>query len=251
MSPNVSRWRKSLLVSWRQKAIAPLEAMSERDRMALLLAGLALVAAIDWFAVWPMNLQRASIVQAALAQAQATADAAAQAQLELSKAMEALDERARSLDADLAKLGMAQTSGQQLGSLLNRALQQQAVQVLGLRETAAESIEATSPAATGTGSAAGALANASSAIATAAVGAAPAPTGEAGAAAPAVALFRHRFELRLQGEVPALLVALSTLEHDVKPLRISRVRLEGAEGRQARLTLALVVLSTERVWLSL
>ena len=161
--------------------------------------------------------------------------------------MAALDERSRSLDADLAKLGMAQTSGQQLGTLLTRALQQQAVQVLGLRETAAESIEAAGPAAVSANSPADGATNASDA----AVGAAAMTTGEAGATAPAVALFRHRFELRLQGEVPALLVALSSLERDVKPLRISRVRLEGAEGRQARLTLALVVLSTERVWLSL
>ncbi len=247
MSLNIAGLQRALLASWQQKAIAPLQAMSERDRMALLLAGLALVGAVDWFAVWPMNHQRDSIVQAARAQAQATADAAAQAQDELAKAMAALDERSRSLDADLAKLGMAQTSGQQLGTLLTRALQQQAVQVLGLRETAAESIEAAGPAAVAANSPADEATNASGA----ADGAAPTTTGEAGATAPAVALFRHRFELRLQGEVPALLVALSSLERDVKPLRISRVRLEGAEGKQARLTLALVVLSTERVWLLL
>ena len=251
MSLNIAGLQKSLLASRQQRAIAPLQAMSERDRVALLLAGLALVGAVDWFAVWPMNHQRDSIVQAARAQAQATADAATQAQEELAKAMAALDERARSLDADLAKLGMAQTSGQQLSTLLTRALQQQAVQVLGLRETAAESIEAASPAAVAAHSPADGAANASGAAAAAVVGATASSLGEVGATPPAVALYRHRFELRLQGEVPALLVALSALERDVKPLRISRVRLEGAEGQQARLTLALVVLSTERVWLSL
>lgn len=247
MSLNIAALQKSLRSSWQQKALAPLQAMSERDRMALLLAGLALVGAVDWFAVWPMNHQRDSIVQAARAQAQATADAAAQAQDELAKAMAALDARSHSLAADLARLGMAQTSGQQLGTLLTRALQQQAVQVLGLRETAAESVEAASPAAAEGQPPADGTANAPGVVGSATPGAA----GDAGATAPVVALFRHRFELRLQGEVPALLVALSALERDVKPLRIARVRLEGAEGKQARLTLALVVLSTERVWLSL
>ena len=248
MSQNFAGWKKSLQANWQQRAIAPLQAMSERDRVALLLAGLTLVGAVDWFVVWPMNIQRGSIVQAAIAQAQATADAAAQAQAEVAKAMAALDERSRNLDADLAKLGMAQSSGQQLGALLTRALQQQAVQVLGLRETAAESIEAASPAAAGTGAAIDGAAHSPAAAATSTPSAA---TGETAAAAPVAALFRHRFELRLQGEVPALLTALSSLERQVKPLRIARVRLEGAEGKQARLTLGLVVLSTERVWLSL
>ena len=248
MSRNLLGWQKSLQASWQLRAIAPLQAMSERDRVALLLAGLALVGAVDWFVVWPMNFQRSSIVQAAIAQAQATSDAAAQAQAEVAKAMAALDERSRNLDADLAKLGMAQSSGQQLGALLSRALQQQAVQVLGLRETAAESIEAASPAVGGPSAASDGAANNPTAAATSTPSAA---TGDTPAVAPAAALFRHRFELRLQGEVPALLTALSSLEHEVKPLRISRVRLEGAEGKQARLTLGLVVLSTERVWLSL
>lgn len=249
MSVTLSNWHKHIRAAWHQRAIAPLEAMAERDRFALLAAGLAFVAALDWFVVWPMSQQRSNIVQAAQEQTQASTDAAAQAEQELADAKAALDERARKLEADLEQLGMAQTSGQQLGALLVRVLQQQAVQVLGLRETAAEAIEAPGPAAAD----ADASANPAAAVAAAAASAAAAvaPADAPGAAAPAIALFRHRFELRLQGEVPALMVALSSLEREVKPLRISRVRLEGAEGRQARLTLALVVLSTERVWLSL
>lgn len=237
MSPSIALWRNKLLANWQAKAIAPLEAMSERDRLALLLAGLALVGAADWFVVWPMNQQRDSIVRAALAEAQATSDAAAKAEMDRSQAMAQSKERSRQLDADLAKLGMAQTSGQQLSALLARALQQRDVQVIGLRETAAETVETTSPLTSGAPSTASADASE--------VAAAP------DSLAATKSLFRHRFELRLLGETPSLMAALAALETEVKPLRISHVRMEGAEGKQAQLTLMLVVLSTERVWLSL
>jgi hypothetical protein len=212
------------------KLMAQLEAMGERDRSALLLAGLALAGAAEWFLVWPMHHQRGNIVEAARAEAQGVSDTARQAEQARTQARSALDSRTQALDQELARLGVAQSSGQQISALLARALRPQAVQVVALRELGVEEIE-TPPAATAT---AGVVADA----ATAAPVAAP-------------LLYRHRFELRLAGDVPALLAALAALEQEVRPLRPERVRMVSADGHTVQLTLALVALGTDRVWLSL
>lgn len=212
-----------------RKALATLETMRERDLGALLVVTVALAGAAEWFVVWPMHARRGDVVEAARAQAQDVADAALQAKQAREQARAALAARTRALDQDLASLGRDQPSGQQINALLARALQPQAVRVVALRELGVEEMEM--PAA------------------------ASADAGVAGEAAPAAAvappLYRHRFELRLAGEVPALLAALAALEQGVRPLRAERLRMAPADDHAVHLTLTLVVLGTERVWLSL
>ena len=229
---------------WLDPLLSRIGTMPERDRIALLAAGLALAGAAEWFLVWPMHRQRDSIVEAVRAQTQADLDTAQLAQHEREQRQTALEARTRLLDADLARLGVAASSGQRLSVLLARTLLPQPVRVLALREVGVDEIDA--PA-----SRADEPRLADAGIATAV--AADAGQSPAAAAAPAspVRLYRHRFELRLAGPLPALLAALAAVEKDVRPLRTERVRLAPGEHGDVELTLGLVVLGTERVWLSL
>ncbi|MDP1901095.1 MAG: hypothetical protein Q8K96_11655 [Rubrivivax sp.] len=204
--------------------------LSERDRLALLLAGLSLAGAAEWFFVWPMHSQRGHIVDAVRAEAQGVSDAARQAEQALRQAHAEQQARAAALDADLAQLGMAQVSGHKLGELVARTLKPQAVRVVTLRELAVEEFQVS------------AAAPAGAALAL--------PEGAPAAPAPRP-LYRHRFELRLAGEVPALLAAVAALEREVRPLRTERLRMASSDGRAVELTLAFVVVGTERVWLTL
>lgn len=224
--------------------LSRLGAMPERDRIALLAAGLALAGAAEWFMVWPMHRQRDLIVETARAQTQAALDTATEAQQSREQQKTLLAERTRLLDADLARLGVAASSGQRLSVLLARTLLPQPVQVLALREVGVDEIDApaTQPGEPGAAAAGTPQAAAADAGQSPAAGAAPAS---------AVRLYRHRFELRLSGPLPALLAALAAVEKDVRPLRTERVRLAPGERGDVELTLGLLVVGTERVWLSL
>jgi hypothetical protein len=219
-----------------QPLLAGIETMSARDRVVLLAAGLLLVAAADWFFVWPMHQQRGSIVAAATEEAQAASDASAQATSEREQVDADLQARARALEADLARLGMNRAGSQPLGELVAQALKPQAVRVAGLRELDVEEMQV-QPAVT-----AGTSANGADA-------AAETPVSPGATAQPP--LYRHRFELRLVGEVPALLAAATALEQQARPLRIERMRMASSDGMAVELTLTLAVLGTERVWLAL
>ena len=239
--------REQLLLQIKKRLdplLSRLGAMPERDRIALLAAGLALAGAAEWFMVWPMHRQRDLIVETARAQTQAALDAAKEAQHSREQQKTLLAERTRLLDADLARLGVAASSGQRLSVLLARTLLPQPVQVLALREVGVDEIDApaTQPGEPGAAAAGTAPAAAADAGQSPADGAAPAS---------AVRLYRHRFELRLSGPLPALLAALAAVERDVLPLRTERVRLAPGERGDVELTLGLWVVGTERVWLSL
>jgi hypothetical protein len=220
-------------IDLRQALARPLQALaalSERDRVALLLAGLSLAGAAEWFLVWPLHAQRTRVVEAVHAEIQGVDDAARQAEQARGQAQAEQEARARTLARDLDLLGMGEAGGHKLGELLARALAPQAVQVLALRELGVEEFQVDPAANTG----------------------APAVAeGELPAAPAARALYRHRFELRLAGEVPALLAAAAALEREVRPLRAERVRMASTDGHAVELTLTLVVVASERVWLAL
>ena len=210
-------------------------AMPERDRFALLGAGLALLAAAEWFVVWPLHQQHDTIVNAARVEAQAARDSDEQAQQAQQQVQTALQERTRLLDAELVQLGAARRTGQRLSTLLARTLQPLPVHVTLLREVGVEEIE--SPA--------------TAALAGSEGGTASGTSGASGTAHSAVLLYRHRFELRLDGPLQALLDSLKALEADVRPLRIERVKLTAIERGEVQLSVVLVGVGTERTWLSL
>jgi hypothetical protein len=224
-----------------QAAVARVDAMPQRERLALFCAVLALLCAAEALWVMPMRSQRQNIGHAAAQQAQSEADAAAEAEQTRAQQQTDLEERLAKLDAELMRLGAGESAGKPLGFLLTQGLVRQGVQVVGLRELAVEDID--------TLASAGAEAAA----------AAPAPAAS-DAAAPM--LYRHRFELTLDGTPDALIAAVRNLDRDARPLRIERVRMaahtttrsaeqtaDPAPGVRATVTLA--VISNERTWLSI
>ena len=190
-----------------------LEAIPERDRYAMLAAGLALVGALELMGVQPMRDKREAIQQAATAEAQSVSDAAAATAAD--QATQAADVTARlaKVEAELAALGVGAVSGVGVGEkgargdslsfLLSRTLQRQAVNVVSLRALGVQELNLAVPTDV----------------------AATAGTVVADAAAAPKAMYRHRYELTLGGEVAQLTASVAALEHGILPLRIERVRL--------------------------
>ncbi len=210
-----------------------LAALPHRERVAVLAAGLAVVAAVEWFAVVPLMQRHDSIVDAARAQAQAASEADESAQAAQAQAATELAERSQRVETELQQLGAATKSGksgQRLADLLARTLQPHTVRMVALRELGVDEIETA-----------------------AAPQADPAdPATATAAAVPArVLLYRHRFELSVAGPVPAVLAKLSSLEQGLRPLRIEQLKLGPADNGEVLLTLVLVGVGTERAWLSL
>lgn len=221
------------------RLLGRLAGMPERDRFALLAAGLALAVAAEWFVVWPLHRQHDLIVDAARAEAQAARDSEEEGRQARHQVLTALQLRTRTLDAELAQLGAVRRSGQRLSTLLARTLQPLPVHVVLLREVGVEEVE--SPAAAAAPTTPG----------TPTAPAATPPSGSQAAPAGPVLLYRHRFELRLDGPLPALLATLKALEQDVRPLRIERIKLASVEQGAVQLSVVLVGVGTERTWLSL
>ena len=226
--------------------LARLDAIPERDRYAMLAAGLALVGALELMAVQPMRDKREAIQLAATTEAQGVFDAAAAT--EAGQATQAADVTARlaKVDAELAALGVGAGAGAGAGSgagvggrgargeslsfLLSRTLQRQAVHVVSLRALGVQELNLAVPADAAT----------------------TAGTVIADAAAPSKAMYRHRYELTLGGEIAQLTASVAALEHGLLPLRIERVRLASTGSDNAvQATVTLVTIGLERTWLSL
>ena len=224
--------------------LAWLDAVPERDRYAMLAAGLALVGALEVVGVQPMRNKREAIQQAAISEAQNASDAAAAA--ETDQATQAADVTARlaKVEAELASMGVsagagagagvgpggAGSRGESLSFLLSRTLQRQAVNVVSLRALGVQELNLAVPADAAT----------------------TAGTVIADAAAPSKAMYRHRYELTLGGEIAQLTASVAALEHGLLPLRIERVRLASTGSDNAvQATVTLVTIGLERTWLSL
>ena len=227
-----------------RKAVKPwlarLDAIPDRDRYALLAAGLALVGAVEWMAVLPMRDKRDAIELAATTEAQGLADARATAESE--HATQAADVTARlgKVDAELAALGVGGSRGESLSFLLSRTLQRQAVRVVSLRGLGAQELSLAVP-----GEAVG---NAVTGVVTGAVADAVPATIEP----QPKALYRHRYELTLGGDIDQLTAAVAALEHGVRPLRVERIRLASNGLDDAvQVSVTLVTIGMERSWLSL
>ena len=221
-----------------------LEAIPERDRYAMLAAGLALVGALELMGVQPMRDKREAIQRAATAEAQSVSDAAAATAAD--QATHAADVTARlaKVEAELAALGVGASSGvgasvgagekgargDSLSFLLSRTLQRQSVNVVSLRALGVQELNLAVPTDV----------------------AATAGTVVADAAAAPKAMYRHRYELTLGGEIAQLTASVAALEHGILPLRIERVRLaSNGIDNAVQATVTLVTIGLERTWLSL
>ncbi len=221
-----------------------LEAMRPRDRLALSAAALALIVGMEFLVVLPMRDKRIAIESAQLASRHDQDSARTSREAEQQAHADALRSRQAQVTQALAGFGAAGKRDESLRFLLSRTLQGLPVSVLSLRALGVEEMEvAPAPAATD-----------ANAVATAA---APASAGaQADSAAPDTAatpsvLYRHRYELRVGGGLPALLSALEALERNTRPLRIERVRLQADTHGALEASVVLMTLGPERTWLSL
>jgi type II secretory pathway component PulM len=241
--PSWQRARLAAQSQWRQRWLplaARIDALPSRERVLLLVAGLAIAAAIEWLLVRP-SLTKAERVSQASAQAQQELDdARTQRQSELQAQAIAWQNELTGLQARLQSLGAGAPGDERLGSLLQRALSGEAVLIHSLRELGYEAIDEL-------GSEVQALTGQRSGPQNA-----PADPAVADATEPPASkqtLYRHRFELQLLGEPQALVAAVERLDQGLRPLRIERVRLKGRPGGDVEATLTLMVIGKEKQWL--
>ncbi|KNZ33511.1 MAG: hypothetical protein AD742_06380 [Methylibium sp. NZG] len=228
-------------------AIAALEAMRQRDRLALCAALLSLIIGLDFLLVLPMRDKRFAIENAQ--QASVNDEAAARSSQQAEQDAHAAELKARQVKVTqgLAAFGAAGKQADSLRFLLSRTLQGLPVTVQALRAMSVEETEVTAAAAAGIP----ADASASAPMAEPAALALEGTASDAPAAAAQTLLYRHRYELRLSGALPALLSALEALEGNARPLRIERVRLQADADGALEASVVLMTLGSERTWLSL
>lgn len=224
-----------------ERLFARLNALSRRDRMAMLAGGLALLGAVELQVVLPLHDRRA----AAETQQQGPDQMQLQAQ---QAAVEATQAKLTALQQEWAKrqkspVRRAQASAPQvLFAELRQNLALAGVQVVGLRALADEAPVAPPPAA-----------DATAAPADAASAADPAASDAAQPARPAPTIYRHRAELRVSGALAAVMSVVSQLERDDQALRLERVLLSAtpqADGR-VEATFSLVAISEDQSWLEM
>ncbi len=238
--------------------LARLDAVPDRDRYAMLAAGLVLLLGVEMIVVLPMHGKREAMLAASTNEAQGVSDAAAAAESDQAQQEAVVTSGLAKVERELANLGVGAAGatgsagsgrGESLSFLLTRTLQRQTVRVVSLRGLGAEELSVAVPADEAALTAAAAQ---TSAVATVTNGL----TG-----APPKAMFRHRYELTLGGDINQLTAAIDALEHGIRPLRIERVRLASSKAANAadaanadpavQATVTLVTIGLERAWLSL
>lgn len=229
-----------------QPAMAKLEAIPARDRMALVLCALAMVVGAELMVLGPMASKRTAIASAGDQESKAAAQAAAlEAQSQLDQ-LQALKVRAAQVEAENKDQGIAKTQGESIAALLARTLHSPGVKTVSLRSLGSEALANETP---GSGTDAAGADPAPGAAAAAAAGAAH--PAAASTATPARTLYKHRYELILSGDAPALSASAGALETGLAPLRIERVRMLPAKSDALQLVVTFGLIGTERSWLSL
>ncbi|RZI86794.1 MAG: hypothetical protein EOP38_00410 [Rubrivivax sp.] len=216
---------KALFSQWLQA----LDRLSERDRMALLAALIAAAIGWDMLVVMPMKTQRLGLIEGMTASAQGAQQAVADVEKQRQAEMAALTQRQVQVQKDLAAFGLNNALKDSLSFMLARTLRNQAVTIQSLKALAVDELNieaATNPA-------------------------------EAVDSATAVAanrhppLYRHRYELVLQGELKNMGPTLNALERDSRPLRLESVHLRTLPTGAIELTAMLVTIGLEKTWLAL
>lgn len=224
-----------------ERLFARINALSKRDRIAMLAGGLALLGAVELQLILPLHDRRA----AAETQQQGPDQLQLQAQ---QAAAEATQVKLTALQQEWAKrqkspVRHAQASAPQtLFTELRQNLALAGVQVVALRALADEAPVAPPPAA-----------DAAAVPADAASAADPAASDAAQPAKPAPTIYRHRAELRVSGALAAVMSVVSQLERDDQALRLERVLLSAtpkADG-QVEATFSLVAISEDQSWLEM
>lgn len=231
-------------VPWK-RWVARVNALPQRDRMALLAGGLALVVGFVFQVTMPVHDRRValSLSQPGIdpLQQQTDAQALQQKQAELMR-----------LQQQLAKRTPAQAVSTQGGAprevfaALRKAMALQEVEVVSLKALPDEA-PIKPPGVVSAASAAEAVdvpAEAASDAGTAAPPPAPAPEPK---------VFRHRAELRVAGSLAQVNGVLKRFEVGGQLMQLEKVRLVPSETdvRQVEATLSLIMISQEATWLAM
>ena len=229
--------RALLRAGWARLA-AHLDGKPPRERLALAALAVASLGALEVGLIQPVREQRQIVARAVAEQQRAVADAE-QARLELQAAEQAaLQTRLERVERELSRRGAGPAQAESLAGWLARVLAGQAVRVVSLRDLALQELDTTPASASDPG-------------APGAGGEPPQDGAPDGAARQHPALYRHRFELTLAGEVGGLASAVQHLGQRMLPLRIERVHLASPDGRSVQATLTFVVIAPERTWITL
>ena len=223
MSTAALALRERARVAWRAHA-AKFNALPARERAAVLLAGLALAAGLEFLFVQPM-IARAEFVAASVQeQAQAAEAERMRAASERASLHDGLQQQLREQQQALQALGQGEAGSERLGPWLQRNLAGHGVRVVALRELASEALPTITASDGGDAAAADATP--------------PAGPG----------LARHRVELTLEGSAAALIESVRALDARARPARIERVQLTGNDDTAVRALIVLVLTSQEPSW---
>ena len=223
-----------------------LNALSRRDRLALLAGGLALLGAVEFQLVLPLHDRRvASETQQGPDQMQAKAQQAAieATQARLDKLREEWAQRQKSPVQHARAV-----APQAMFAELRQNLALTGVQVQALRASPDEIPESPKQDA-----AAAAPAEPAAPASDAAAPVDAAASDAAQPAKPTPTLYRHRAELRVSGALADVLRVVSQLERDDQSMRLERVLLSGTEKADGQVvaTFTLVAISEEQAWLEM
>lgn len=226
-----------------ERLLARVNALSKRDRLAMLAGGLALLGAVEFQIVLPLHDQRVA------AEAQQQGPDALQVQAQQTAA-QAMQTKLESLKQEWAKrqqspMHHARASAPQaMFAELRQNLALAGVQVVSLHALADEVPQTTKPDAT---------APAEAAASDAAAPADAASDAAAQPAKPAPTIYRHRAELRVSGSVANVMQVVSQLERDDQSMRLERVLLSATEQSDGQVvaTFTLVAISEEQSWLEM
>jgi hypothetical protein len=205
-------------------AIARIDALPQRERLALL--GGLVAAAIGVQAMWalPLHDKRVAIARSAADTDRSQREAETVATEEKTEALELLRTHAADLERKLAALGLKASQREPVAGFVTRTLRGNGVRLTALTALPVEELAL--------------------------------PGTEADASAPAATaaatLYRHRAEVRVEGPVQGVVQAIDQLERQLAPLRIERVRLTPAGSAGAvQANVVLTTISQERTWLAL
>lgn len=240
---------------WKDKAVgqlpfklwlAKVNALPQRDRMAMLAGGLALIVGAEFQAVMPIHDRRTALLAsqpgADPLQQQNDAQALQSKQAELAKLQQTLAQR-----APMQAMSTQGGAPRDVFAALRKAMALQEVEVVALKAlpdeppvkppTAADAASAPAEAPP--------VADAASDAAAAPAVAPPAPTESS--------VFRHRAELKLAGTLAHINQVLKGFEQPHQLLRLERVKLTPSEhdARTIEATLSLILISQEQTWLAM
>ncbi len=229
--------------------LAKVNALPQRDRMAMLAGGLALIIGFEFQAVMPLHDRRMALLAsqpgADPLQQQNDAQALQSKQAELAKLQQTLSQR-----APMQAMSTQSGSPRDVFASLRKAMALQEVEVVSLQALPDEP-----PVKPPTHADVASTPSEAPPVDDAGSGDVAAP--EAPAAAPSAAaeasVYRHRAELKLAGTLVHVNQVLKRFEQGNELLRLERVKLTPSEhdARTIEATLSLILISQEKTWLAM